>query len=162
MTLRVVPAADRRKRGVDLLAFVAGAIPVLLVVAWFKTAYAPPDRWAAQLVSAATLDKITDPSRYGHILMAAVSDFQVFPWPLLAVYGLLMGIVPDTGIHRAAYVVGTLLVLLAAGYATVFLTSPWDLTWHLRTAWTRTSYQLWPLGVFFTFLILKGPQTASR
>lgn len=155
MALPVGTAVDRRRRFQDLLAGGLGAVPVLLAVAFFKAAYAPPDRWAAHVLSSSTLTKIADVSRYLQILGSAASNFRVLPWPLLAVYAFLMGPVQDAAVRRPAYAVTGLLALLVLGYASVFLTSPWDLTWHLATASTRTCYQLWPLGVFLTFLLAR-------
>jgi hypothetical protein len=50
--------------------------------------------------------------------------------------------------------------LTLAGYAFVYLTTPQDLAWHLRTSLHRLLLQLWPSALFVFFLLVKTPEQA--
>ena len=50
--------------------FLAGALPILLIVVYFKTALAPTNDLVAGFSLAALLEKLFDPSRYGQIARA--------------------------------------------------------------------------------------------
>ncbi len=45
-----------------------------------------------------------------------------------------------------------MLTLLALGYCFVYLTTPYDLAWHLEPSSRRLVAQLWPLSLFALFL----------
>jgi hypothetical protein len=79
--------------------------------------------------------------------------------PLLAFYGLLLGVDREQTRRRSTLVgVGTVALILA-GYFCVFLTSPEDLAWHLRVV-NRLFLQLWPSAIFLFFLVVRTPEQA--
>ena len=51
-------------------------------------------------------------------------------------------------------------VLMLAGFFVVYLLSPYDLGWHLRTSLNRLLCQLWPSNLFIFFLIARTSEKA--
>jgi hypothetical protein len=63
------------------------------------------------------------------------------------------------GEHRGESRAGLLvaapaLALMAAGYAFIYLITPHDLEWHMRTSLSRLILHLWPSALFVLFLVL--------
>jgi hypothetical protein len=152
----VVAARERRWRVAagELAWFGAGLAPAGLTLLYFKTQLAPPNDLVAGQ-GASTLARIGDLARHEQILRALATDvWQVAPYMvlILAAYALLVGRPPVE--RRTPGVVGPALLLafMAVGYYLVYLTTPYDLAWHLRTSSSRLVAQLWPLTLFALFL----------
>jgi len=57
----------------------------------------------------------------------------------------------------------SLLVLMLSGYFVVYLTTPYDLAWHVSSSINRLFLQLWPSAIFAAFLGARTPeQVLSR
>jgi hypothetical protein len=154
---RLVVAVSDRRWGVtarDLAWFGVGLVPAGLTLVYFKTQLAPPnDLITGQ--GGATLDRIGDLVRHLQIVRAlAVDVWEVAPYmvAILGVYALLVGRAPAG--RRVAGTLAPALVLafMVLGYYLVYLTTPYDLAWHLRTSSRRLVAQLWPLTLFVFFL----------
>jgi hypothetical protein len=147
-----------------LLPFLAGAAPVLLVLAFFKFAIAPssdlfpgPDR---------VIHAIGSPQRYLMITSWIVRDAWNFgQWlvpvtALLAIYGALVGRA-EQGSERAAVTTAmATLVITLVGFAAVYVITPLDLEWHLRFSLNRLFLQLWPSALFIFFITIRTPEEA--
>ena len=154
--------------------FLAGALPILMIVVYFKTALAPTNDLLAGFSVSATSAKLFDLGRYVQIARAffvtgisftqGLIDIRVGmhlnPGPvnilLLAVYMMIAGMHIDqrdkTGLLQTAIV----LLLTAAGYFFVYVLTPLDLNYHLMTSLNRLFLQLWP-GVIFIVFMVAGP-----
>ena len=140
-----------------LVFLLAGMVPPLLVIVWFKHSIAPPgDLFADKGIA---LHKLMDPSRYRVILEWYGKEFLRFgDWFLvpgtiaLAVLYFLSGKKeknkPDSGFRIAVIT----LALTLAGYFAIYLITPYDLYWHLRFSLNRLFLQLWPSSIFLFFL----------
>jgi hypothetical protein len=160
--------------------FLAGALPILLIVVYFKTQLSPVNDLMAGFSPAAAAAKLTDFSRYAQIAKAffitGISftqglidirvGMQLNPGAvsilLLIVYLLLAGVRIDdrdrTGIVRTAAV----LLLILAGYFSVYVMTPLDLGYHLATSLNRLFLQSWPSVIFLFFMTAGAPErTAS-
>jgi hypothetical protein len=51
---------------------------------------------------------------------------------------------------------------MAVGCFFVYILSPADLAWHLRSSFDRLLLQLWPLVVFIYFMLVQAPEEAFR
>lgn len=164
-----------RKRTVR---FLAGTLPILLVVIYFKTQLSPANDLVEGFSPTAAAAKLTDFSRYAEIANAffitGISftqglidirvGMQLNPGAvnilLLIAYLLLAGVRIDdrdrTGLVRTAAV----LLLLLAGYFFVYVMTPLDLGYHLFTSLNRLFLQLWPSVIFLFFMIAGAPETA--
>ncbi len=159
--------------------FLAGALPILLIVVYFKTQLSPANDLMAGFGPAAAVAKLTDFSRYAQIANAffitgisftqGLIDLRVGVQPnpgavnilLLVVYLLLAGVRIDgrdrTGLVRTAAV----LLLIMAGYFFVYVLTPLDLGYHLATSLNRLFLQLWPSVIFLFFMAAGTPERAA-
>jgi 4-amino-4-deoxy-L-arabinose transferase-like glycosyltransferase len=159
--------------------FLAGALPVLAVVLYFKLRLAPTNDLVAGFSPAALSDKLLDLNRYAEIARAffitgisftqGLVDLRVgmrlnpgaVNILLLIAYLLFTGIRIDRQERSAVLQTAAILVLMLAGYFFVYVTTPLDLTYHLITSLNRLFLQLWP-SVIFLFLMIAGtPGEAS-
>jgi hypothetical protein len=147
-----------------LAAFAAGLLAILPLVIAAKIRLAPLDPllgWEPY-----RLRQLLDLQRYWTILKAFGSGALEFgQWPvqlapLLAFYGLLLGVDREETRGRGARIGIATLGLVLAGYFAVFLTSIEDLAWHLKVV-DRLFLQLWPSAVFLFFLLLRTPEQIS-
>jgi 4-amino-4-deoxy-L-arabinose transferase-like glycosyltransferase len=160
----VVTALVRLRAGIhrrrELAAFALGALPVVLVLAYFKLRLAPVNDLVAGQGTRATWERLVDVRRYGLIawfyLVAAVSIGPGLV-VLLAVYRVLMGGAPNR--PRRGHT-PAVLVLMLAGYAVVYLTSPNKLAEHLNDSVHRLFMQLWPSALLAFFLAAASPEEA--
>jgi len=159
--------------------FFAGALPILLIVVYFKTQLSPANDLMEGFSLDAAAAKLTDFSRYAEIaktffiqgisftqgLIDLRVGMQLNPGAvsilLLIVYLLLAGVRIDnrdrTGLVRTAAV----LLLILAGYFFVYVMTPLDLGYHLATSLNRLFLQLWPSVIFLFFMTAGAPERAS-
>lgn len=149
-------------------AIMYGVLPVLALLAYFKLAVAPANSWLSPDTSPAghpiqyfvepgTLaQKLTDLSRYWVIAKAMSNEILHLGGrtrgiiPLLLLYYILMRVKRDSLVTAKTGV--PVLALMLAGYFCVYLVTPLELTFHLRTSLSRLLLQLWPSAVFAFFM----------
>jgi hypothetical protein len=148
-----------------LVPFLAGAAPILLMTAYFKTRVASPgDLYSPPF---AILQRFADPTRYRLILSALIRELLLsghwlfIPAPVLAAaYAFLLrkraGALQSPAILSCAFT----LALMIGGYFTVYLITPHDLEWHLKYSLSRLMVQLWPSVVFLFFMVVRNPEEA--
>ena len=165
--------------------FLTGALPVLMIVVYFKTRLSPTNDLVAGFSLAAASAKLLDWGRYAEIVRAffitGISftqglidvrvGMQLNPGAvnilLLVVYLGLTGIRIDEKDRGGVFQTAAVLVLTLAGYFFVYVMTPLDLHYHLMTSLNRLFLQLWPSAVFLVFMAagIPGrplPQGASR
>jgi hypothetical protein len=146
--------------------FAAGAVPVLLVVLYFKAVIAPANDLVAGQGLRATADRLLDFSRYVLILKSLINQFTGFrkwymhPTYLLFVYAWLLGVKTERAERVTRLTLATALSLILAGYFFIYLTSPRDLEWQLTFSLDRLLIQLWPSFVLLFFLSVRAPEEA--
>lgn len=140
--------------------FAMGLLPAGLALGVLKLGFAPPnDLLAGQ--GEATLRRLLDLTRHARVLAAAgqqLWEFGPLLLVVLAAYALLVGQPPEGQRCQHVGFPWLVLCLMAAGYYLVYVTTPHDLAWHLSTSLVRLIVQLWPLGLFATFLTVDAPQ----
>jgi hypothetical protein len=159
--------------------FLAGALPVLMIVVTFKTRLSPINDIMAGVGVAAASAKLLDWGRYAEIARAffvtgiaftqGVIDVRVgmtlnpgaVSILLLAVYLGLTGIRIDAKDRRCFFQAAAVLVLTLAGYFFVYVMTPLDLNYHLMTSLNRLFLQLWPSAVFLVFMAAGIPGETS-
>ena len=152
-----------RARG--LAAFALGFLIVLPIPLYAKLRLAPPD--PLLLGVGERLHQLVEWRRYVQILVAFAGEGLSFGrWPLqltplLVFYALLLGAEPGKSWRRGALVGISSVALILGGYFCIFLISPEDLAWHLRTTVNRLFLQLWPSVLFLLFLRLRTPEQAA-
>jgi hypothetical protein len=145
-------------------AFMAGALPALAPVLFFKANVATSSDVFGAAGRDGMLTRVLDPARYiligreaflhawnfGPLLVSAIA--------ILGVYVAVAGLRQDNR-DRAILRAGALaLVFTAVGYFTIYLVRPLDLAWLLETSSDRLLLQLWPGFVFVIFLACRAPE----
>jgi hypothetical protein len=157
--------ALRRRR---LVAFGAGVLPLLLLVAGFKLAFAPPNDLLSTLGMERTLGRLTAPDRYylvlreygKHIAFFGMNGAGGAVWPLAAcLVGL--GVSRPEARRPWARAGAIALVLLLAGHFMVFVSMADELARLLDSSLDRLLLQLWPGALFLFFMVLRSPDEAS-
>jgi hypothetical protein len=162
--LAIVPAKGWKEYVGQMCRFMAGALPFLIIAAYFKIRLAPANELIASQDFSAILGKLSDPSRYLLIskAFAAVLFRLGFPFlgtvPVLAVYLLLVGVKVKREDAPILVTCFATLLFMAAGYFFVYLITPEDLEWHLGTSLVRLMLQLWPILLFGFFMAAKTPE----
>lgn len=153
--------------------FLAGAVPILLMVLYFKTRLAP----AGYLAPGFTLsEKLIDLSRYAEIaraffitgisftqgLIDARVGMHLNPGAvnilLLIGYLFLAGIRIDQRDWIGVIQSAAILCLMLIGYFFVYVLTPLDLGYHLATSLNRLFLQLWPGAIFLLFMAAGVPE----
>jgi 4-amino-4-deoxy-L-arabinose transferase-like glycosyltransferase len=158
-------AATRRR----LLAFAAGFLPMLLLTAGFKIAFAPPNDLLSTLGIERTVSQLTAPDRYflvlrayaKHILAFGSNGYGSSMWVLTA---LLLGIgfsSPEVSRPWARAVMAAF-VLLLAGHFMVFVSMAHELQRLLNSSLDRLLLQLWPSALFLFFMVVRAPEETLR
>jgi len=149
----------------QMLSFSVGLIPILIIIIYFKTQLAPPSTYL-YLGFQSILHRLVGFFRYFEISKAFVREIihfdkgVVHPVPLLAFYLLCLGIKIE---EKDKLSIATALItfcLMLAGYFFVYLTTSFDLYWHLGHSLDRLLLQLWPSFLFVYFLIVGTPEQA--
>jgi hypothetical protein len=165
--LFAAPGARREVRR-RTVAFGAGVLPMLLLVASFKIALAPPNDLLSGLSVDRVLSRLTAADRYylvlreymKHIGGFGTNAFGSIVWVLTA-YLLGLGL-SRTEMHRpVAKAGGAALVLLLAGYFMVYVSMSDELARHLNNSLDRLLLQLWPSALFLFFMVVRTPEEAG-
>ena len=145
--------------------FLTGAAPVAAVGLVFKIFLAPP----SSFVSAQNLDqiltKLSDLSRYGEVLVAFGRQMSFFGEGIvvaMAIYGLLAGarqqVLDDERVGGPAIILAISLI----AFFMVYVITPENLEWHLRTSIHRLLLQLWPVTILLYGLVTRSLHSGDR
>ena len=149
--------------------FLAGLLPVALIILFFKVQYAPPNDILGAAGRASALERVLTPSRYatiGEWFLKQAFAFgrwdelrfiPISPVPLLLGALVLFGIRPDARGLQGAMTAAWTLGLTLAGYFFIFLVTPHTLEWQLTSAGGRLLMQLWPSALFVFFMVSRDP-----
>lgn len=160
--LTVVPFSGFKKYLGEISRFIAGALPILIAIAYFKIFLAPVNRIMIGS-TAGTLEKLTDISRYFIIMNYFFDIFRRFGFvitgtlSILIIFIIVAGVKLDKcSIKRYITPLATL-ILMFTGYLLTLVQSPFDLLWQLGTTANRLVVQLWPLIIFLFFMLAETP-----
>ena len=145
-------------------AFLAGALPTLAPVLFFKASVATSSDIFGAAGRAGMMARVLDPARYiliGREALLHAWNFGPLLVSAIAVLGVYMAVAGlrrdrrDRAILRAGALA---LAFTTAGYFTIYLVRPLDLDWLLETSSDRLLLQLWPSIVFVIFLACRAPR----
>lgn len=140
--------------------WLAGALPVLAVVADFKLRFAPANDLLAHQSWRSLWEQVTGGARYATILSAFGRHLAAFGGGLLffiAAYAVLAGRRPKTERGPGAGQPALVVLLLLVGYFVVYLTTYWKLPQHLAYSLDRLIVQVYPSALFAVFLATATP-----
>jgi hypothetical protein len=150
----------------ELLAWIAGTLPGLAAVVLLKACLNGNNDLVGGQDWNVSLARLTDVSRYGIVALAlaaqalrVVKSFAI----VLPLCWLLLGKAGrhGRGMTACPAALGVLAIMLT-GYFLVYVTTPHDLAWHLRSSADRLLLHLWPLGIWTVFLYLATPKECSH
>jgi hypothetical protein len=162
----VVASQNLRTYIRQMLYFAIGAVPVILVVVYFKLTIAPANDLAAGQGLRVTAYRLLDFSRYVVILKALLNQLTGFrrwylhPTYLLTIYAWLLGVKTERSERTTLLTLTATLGLIMVGYFFVYVTTPRDLEWHLTFSLDRLLIQLWPSIVLLYFFLVNSPENA--
>jgi hypothetical protein len=153
----LVLATLRRRR--QLIAFGLGALPVLLLLAWFKLAYAPRNDIVSGIGAGSAVSRVVEAGRYREIGKALVLEpYAIHHWSFFPAVLPLLVVALRRRRRAAAWssggVVALALAIAWAGILLTYLLTPYDTRWHLASSLDRLVTQSWPSLVLATFLAL--------
>jgi 4-amino-4-deoxy-L-arabinose transferase-like glycosyltransferase len=155
----------RHKNYQPLLNFAEGlAFPVVIVL-YFKFFLAPANDILANANETSVLGLLTDANRYSlifaefidHIVWFGRTHVSIFA--ILLVYLMIIKLDTRSSDHTGYMVSGLLLAIQFFGYFAIYLVTPHDLDWHLRTSLGRLIMHLYPSALFLFFAALTDPET---
>jgi hypothetical protein len=165
MFLIAVIVAVRRRDGRQLLWSIAGATPILIVAVGFKLAIAPSSGLVEGQSLTVILTRLMDPDRHMTVLglmaqhaMRWSAPFAFAVFPIVSLVAAWMAVRIGGVVRVMAIVLG----LMLASYYVIYVTTPFDITWHVSTSIDRLLVQLWPAMVLTAFLGLQSSVSGPR
>ena len=132
----------------------AGLAPMAAVLLLYRLVIHPPSDLTAQMAAGEPMAKLLDFDRHRQVLAFLVSNTLSWggwavssPVWAVAAWMAAAGFARERSAAAVPAVRATLAVMLAATY-TVYVLTPYDLSWHLQTSWTRLVAQMWPALVW--------------
>lgn len=149
-----------------LIPFALGLIPPLTIILYFKFFLTPSNDLFAAANQTSLLQMLTDPARYETIFREFVDQTVWFGRGHISILAMLLVymLVMKFDLHVRNYddafaTCGILLPIQFLGYFAIYLVTPHDLDWHLRTSLGRLVMQLYPAALFLFFASLADPET---
>jgi len=164
LAVRAIISKDRGPHLKEISYFSLGALPVIMVIVFFKTQFSPGNDIFANQHFHLILSKLTDLSRHYVVLegfQRSVRDFGGWPFSMpimLLFYLLVVGLHTEVDFKQDFIFPLTLLILMLSGYYFIYIITPQDLHWHIRSSLNRLLLQLWPATLFFYFSIVRTPE----
>lgn len=159
----------RKARG-QILLWLAGAAPILLIIAIYKLWLGGSNDVVSAQGLASNAHNFLDLGGYRLLITRfATGIFTFGQWSrvlsmpiLLVLYFLALGTnrQKDRKYDRGQVVSCVLPILMLMGYFFVYMISPYDVRWHLETSLNRLYLQLWPLMIIAYFMIVRTPEEA--
>lgn len=157
----------RHGRWQDAAWWVAGVAPVAAVVAYYKlvVAVVPPEYFAG--AGTTLVQQLTSLDRHAAVwsLLRPMwvgwgGPFARWSLPVVMVAAVAMAVTP-TG--RSGRGVLAVVVMMLAGYYTVYILTPLDLAWLVGTTFERLVMQVWPALVMAALSVGRtGPRDSTR
>lgn len=138
-------------------AFAAGLIPVLAVILYFKTQFAPPNIWVAEMSAPQAAVQVTDPGRLWLVAKQFARSFLVYSGPGVNIVYLLLLVLVCFGIarrHLTTVAQGALtLAIMMSGFIVIYLVRNANVAAFMAGSIDRVLVQMWPAFVFAFFLL---------
>jgi hypothetical protein len=136
----------------------------LIVIVYFKLFLTPPNDLFDQSSSTDMLKRITHFVRYSFIGGTFFNQIFVFgngklSILLIAVYGVIVGRNRSDSSHPPISAASIAILLQLAGYFLIYVLTPHDLQWHLRTSLYRLMIHVFPAALFLFFVSITDPET---
>jgi len=139
----------------ELKWFAWGALPVLVIIFYFKIILVPQNDLIGKIAFADTLNFLMDWERYWLVIKYVIIDFFKLFKGLVVILPLMWICFREPGggekaLNMEFLVLVILFVLLC--FCAVFLITPHGLEWHLHSTMRRLLLQLYPAIIFTVFV----------
>jgi hypothetical protein len=165
MLVVAVLVAVRRRDGRPLLWWIAGASPVLIAIAWFKLTLAPSSGLVEGQSPEVFITRLFDLHRHETVTELMAQHAMAWSAPLAGAIFPLVGFAAAwMAVRRggAVRVMTVVLALMLVSYYLAYVTTPFDISWHVSTSIDRLLVQLWPSLVLAVFLGLRSPVSGPQ
>lgn len=145
----------------EMLSFMAGLLPILIIIVYFKTQLAPPNDLLSGQGLKLTIGRLTEFSRYLVVGKSFLVEFyglvkvRLIVFPICLVF---LGLSYEKQYKTSSCSSLIVLFLMLSGYFIVYIISPFDLEWHLHTSLKRLFLHLLPSAIFTFFLLVATPE----
>lgn len=144
----------------EISVFLCGVTPIILLLILFKIKFAPSNDIISGQGFEVTLSRLFDINRYLVVGKSFISEFfdmlheRVIFIPLFIIFwGFSSNKQNRRGIQNTMYILSFMLV----GYFMVYIITPHELNWHLKTSLGRLFLQLLPSATFLFFMAIANP-----
>jgi hypothetical protein len=157
------PGGPRRELLRFATAFAVAAVPLLL----FKITLSPASDLLTQIVHDDPLGKVTQATRHlfvaGHLVRELSQWGGLTPVPATALLLPCVVLAARRGrqFPRDAAQGATIVGLMLVVYYIMYVLSPYDLEWHIRTSAPRLIAQVWPVIVWSCVIAWLAPASSS-
>jgi len=158
LVMVILKSAKMNKK--DLTYFVVGSLPVIILILLYKHFLTPAnDIMAGQ--QGHTAEKLENFSRYGIIFShfwktgLDFGQWATKPHGWLLVFLILFGFQLKKELRIGIICSSIAFILTLTGYFFIYVTTPFDLEWHLGSSLNRLLLQLFPSFLFLYFMALK-------
>lgn len=146
----------------ELAMFTIGVFPILAVLFLFKLKIPSTNELITGQSIDTVLGRLTDFSRYlviGKSFIVFFYDKMAKEWLIiLTIYFFLLGKTKQN-VNAESIKTSFLIVLfMMFCYFAIYLITPLNLAWHLKTSIWRLFLQLWPTIIFSFFLVVSTPE----
>mgnify|MGYP001828671496 CR=1 FL=1 len=146
----------------ELAMFTIGVFPILAVLILFKLEIPSTNELYTGQSFNTVLARLTDISRYfviGKSFIVFFYDKLAKEWLIiLPIYFFLFGKTKKDINAESIKTAFLILLFMLGGYFCVYLITPLNLPWHLRTSIWRLFLQIWPAIIFSFFLVVSTPE----
>lgn len=144
--------------------YVLGLALPLAVIVYFKLFLTPPNDLFDPTSSTGVLERLANFERYPVIARSFYSQIFVFgngklSILFIAIYGLIVGLEKSNSRNQPALAASIAIVLQLAGYFLIYVLTPHDINWHLRTSLYRLMIHVFPSMLFIFFASITDPET---
>ena len=156
----------RGKQWISQMAFFGlGLFPILILLFYFKLQVPSNDLIYPSYHRLMTIaGQILNGSRYLYIIRNFIDQgltFQQFiitPVPVLLIFLLCMGVDIKQKDKSFLFTAAVCLGIMLTGYFFIYVITPKNLDWHIRTSLNRLLLHLWPAFLFLCFIIIKAAE----
>jgi 4-amino-4-deoxy-L-arabinose transferase-like glycosyltransferase len=154
----------------EMPAVLMGLAPILAIVIVHKAYMGQMNDLVVGQNIDATTHRVLDVSRYAHVIkQMALGIFSFGKWNhllplplLLFIYSILAGMdIPDENKRRPLILAALLTFVMGMAFFSIYIVTPWDLSWHLETSLNRLLLQLLPLAILVYFGIIRAREKQS-
>jgi hypothetical protein len=146
----------------ELAMFTIGVFPILAVLFLFKLKIPSTNELITGQSIDMVLGRLTDFSRYlviGKSFIVFFYDKMAKEWLIiLPIYFFLLGKTKQNANAESIKTSFLIVLFMLIGCFFIYLITPLNLSWHLRTSVWRLFLQLWPTIIFSFFLVVSTPE----